>query len=514
VIQNAPQVKPNTEARVSKRSAAWLFILLGCIYTLASSGRVRTPDEYMPFFQAQSLVERGSTTIPQAVQFGDLYGAFDRHGHPRAAYPAGQAFLSVPLLMLGKFLLTRLPGVPTTPGAVFYIQVFGAVLTSAFAAAAAMAFFFLTTFRLGVSLRNALLATLCVAFGTLIFPYSGYFFSEPFTALIMIAAVYVVVSPSPQMSGRNALVIGLLLGLAIWIRPTMVFATGMFALGMLLRDGIAGLRRAVVVCAIPAISGLLYLLSNKIVFGRAFNFGYPETEEMLGKHLNSFHTPFYVGLTGFLISPGKSIFIFMPVLLLAIFGMRRLWRRDRAVATVSAGLPLLYLLFYMRYTQWEGGVCPGPRYLLPFLIVTCVPVGLLLETGQSRFRQWLLVLTAAGFAVQVITYSTSFLEDQAVSVGAYYDSKLNYRMSYDPLVSQTKRLIEYLNGKPASLGFGFDRWFVFLHKMGIAISAELLIAAVPLLLFLFSLSRLRRLLAQDRLSGLEPCESGVSFTPS
>lgn len=456
----------------------------------------------MQFFQAQSLIERGSTIVPQAVQFRSFYGAFDCDGQPRAPYPPGQAWLAVPLLMFGKFILAHLPGVPRTQDAILYIQVFGAVLTSALAVAGAIAFFFLTLSRLGVAINNALIATLCVAFGTVIFPYSGYFFSEPFTAMIVMTAVYVVASQVPT-NGKSAMTIGLLLALLIWIRPTMVFVTGVFACALLLRDGSARFKRVLVVCVMPAISGLLYLLSNKIVFGRALNFGYPETEDMLGKHLNSFHTPFYIGLSGFLASPGKSIFVFMPVLGLALLGMRRLWNRERAVATVAAGLPLVYLVFYMRYTQWEGGFCPGPRYLLPFLIVTCLAIGPLLQTGQRCYLRWLLLLTVAGFAVQVITYSTSFLEDQTVSTGAYYDAHLSYRLNYDPLVSQTKRLIEYMNGKPAPAGLGFDRWFVFLHKMGVAISAELFIASIPILLFFLSLIRLRRLLAEGAQSRLD-----------
>jgi len=477
--------------------ARWLFLLLACTYALLSSGRVRTPDEYMPFFQAQSLLERGSTAIPQAVNARNLYGAFDRQGQPRAPYPAGQAFVSLPLLLIGKFVLAHLPGVPGSWEAVFYTQVFAAVVTSAVFAAAAMALFFLTLLELDASLNHAFLVTLCVAFGTLVFPYSGYFFSEPYTAAILMAAIYAVVSTPPEpLSFSRASLVGVLLGLVVWIRPTMLLATGVFAIAMLLRERLKTIRRVAIVCAIPAVSGLLYLLSNKIVFGSALNFGYPETEDMLGKHLNSFHTPFYVGLEGLLVSPGKSIFIFMPVLILAILGIRQLWIRERAVAAIAVGLPLLYLLFYMRYTQWEGGFCPGPRYLLPFLVPTCLALGPLVEQGQPRFRHWLLALALIGFGVQTITYSTSFLEDQAIGFGNYYDSTLNYRMTYDPLVSQAKRLIEYIDGKPAPVGLGFDRWFVFLHKMGVAVYAEILMAAVPILLFGISLVRVRRLLVQ------------------
>ena len=134
--------------------------------------------------------------------------------------------------------------------------------------------------------------------------------------------------------------------------------------------------------------------------------------------------------------------------------------------------------------------------------------------SPPRWRHWLLILTALGFAVQVITYSTSFLEDQALITNAYYDSKLNYRMSYDPVVSQTKRLIEYVNGKPAAVGLGFDRWFVFLHKLRVSARIEFLIAALLMLLILLSLNRLTRLMRADWQAGPEVRAPGMAAVPS
>jgi len=483
-------------ADLAARAALWLFVLLSCIYTLASSGRIRTADEYMQFFQAQSLVERGSTTVPQAVHFEDFYGTFDLHGRPRAPYPAGQALMAAPLLDSARFVLAHLPGVPQREETLFYVQVFGAVLTSAVCAAGAMALFFLTLSRLGVSPENALLTTICVALGTLLFPYSGYFFSEPFTTLVLMAAVYEV-ARNRRLDTRSAVVAGVLLAFAIWIRPTMGLAAPIFAAAILLRERAAALRSTMIVVILPVLSGLAYLLWNKIIFGHALEFGYPKVAEM-GKQLNSFQTPFYVGLRGFLFSWGKSIFIYLPPVLLAIFAIPRLWRRDRAIATLAAGLPLTYLAFYMTYTQWEGGLCPGPRYLLPFLCVTCLALGPLLEAGHQRFRRMLLILGGLGFLVQVITYAVSFLEDQAV--GAYYDSHFDYRMSYNPLVSQTERLIAYIKGKPAPLGLGFDRWFVFLHKLGISLSIEIVLAIVPIVVMVVAIVRLRNALLQMRYS--------------
>jgi hypothetical protein len=83
----------------------------------------------------------------------------------------------------------------------------------------------------------------------------------------------------------------------------------------------------------------------------------------------------------------------------------------------------------------------------------------------TRRIAWFLFI--AGFAVQVIGMSTSFLEDEAG--GAYYNRHYDYRMSYDPLVSQTRLLIHYIETPgSAPIGRGFDRWIVFLSKVGVS----------------------------------------------
>ncbi len=50
-----------------RRTAVWLFLFLTCLFVLTSSGRVRVIDEVLPVYQTESLVERGSTAVPQAV---------------------------------------------------------------------------------------------------------------------------------------------------------------------------------------------------------------------------------------------------------------------------------------------------------------------------------------------------------------------------------------------------------------------------------------------------------------
>ena len=179
-----------------------------------------------------------------------------------------------------------------------------------------------------------------------------------------------------------------------------------------------------------------------MLFGGPFEFGYPATAES-AKRLNTFDTPLWKGLYGFLLSPGKSVFIFAPPVILALAGVGRLWRRERGVATVAVAFPLLYLFFYARYTQWEGGYCVGPRYLVPSIVLLCLALGPVLAEGTAaRARGIALVLLALGAFVQCVSLATSFMEDQ-VPRGNYYDANWTYRLGYS-LSGQIHLLLKYL----------------------------------------------------------------------
>ena len=177
------------------------------------------------------------------------------------------------------------------------------------------------------------------------------------------------------------------------------------------------------------------------MFGSPFEFGYPAAAEG-AKRLNTFDTPLLRGLYGFLLSPGKSVFIFAPPVILALAGIRRLWRLERGAATVAVFLPLTYLFFFARYTQWEGGYCVGPRYMVPAIVLLCLALGPLLSEGAARIRKIALLLLVLGALVQCISLATSFMEDQAPR-GHYYDANWTYRLSYS-LSGQIHLLWKYL----------------------------------------------------------------------
>jgi hypothetical protein len=500
----------SSEGRPSshRHLALWLFASFQFFYLLTSTGRVRTPDEYNTLYTTESLVLHGTTAVPQAVALHNFYGRLDVRGLPRAAYPPGQALACAPWFAVGQYVLARLPGVLAEDTDL--IVAFASCLSSATFAALTVTFFFLLLTGIGISVQPALMATAMVGLGTPIFAYSGWLFSEPLSAAIFAGIAWMVFvrtreigeldgSTVKPISLPTAAIAGLILGLATIIRPTNVLAIAIFALAIVARDGKAALRPAFVLCATSAIGVAILLGHNALLFGGPFQFGYPAAAEG-AKQLNRFDTPMLTGLYGFLLSPGKSIFIFAPPVILALAGLGGLWRRDRSLAALAVLFPLAGLFFYAKYSQWEGGYCVGPRYLVPALVLLGLGLGPVLADAQAGSRASIkaiaAILLVLGAFVQVISLATSFMEDQA-PLGRYYDAHWNYRLSYS-LSGPIHLFDKYLqSAQPARLGLGWDRWFVFLAKGGISRATLAVLGAAMLAGLAISLLGLTKAVASE-----------------
>jgi hypothetical protein len=76
------------------------------------------------------------------------------------------------------------------------------------------------------------------------------------------------------------------------------------------------------------------------------------------------------GVLGTLFSPGKSFFVFSPILLLSVAGFARLWKEARVEAAALAASLALFLAAHGGIQVWTGDWAWGPRYsifITPFL---------------------------------------------------------------------------------------------------------------------------------------------------
>ncbi len=120
-------------------------------------------------------------------------------------------------------------------------------------------------------------------------------------------------------------------------------------------------------------------------------------------------TPFWQGFFGPLLKPEKSIFLFDPLLLLAIALLAILWRKlspeIRAYGLGSLLLLLGYICFYARYTYWAGDFAWGDRYVSTSVeMAAMLAVPLLLRYPESLsawIRRGAIALIATSFIIQI-----------------------------------------------------------------------------------------------------------------
>ena len=85
------------------------------------------------------------------------------------------------------------------------------------------------------------------------------------------------------------------------------------------------------------------------------------------------------GLYGLLLSPGKSVFLYVPLLLALPWAARPFARRFRAEATLAGMLAAITLAQSALWWIWWAGWGWGPRFLVPLMPFLVLMLGVLVE---------------------------------------------------------------------------------------------------------------------------------------
>lgn len=165
--------------------------------------------------------------------------------------------------------------------------------------------------------------------------------------------------------------------------------------------------------------GLLFF--NWIRFGSVLDFGYQD--EGFLPHLAD-------GLYGLLLSPGRSIFLYSPLLTLAIPGVWMFLKKDKALTLAAASTVVLYILMTASWHSWDGGWSWGSRLLTPILPVLGFLSAPVIDFAWGRRSDFAVVLVLAllGFVIQLLALAVNPLEVLVNAVtfgGVEYNETVN-----------------------------------------------------------------------------------------
>ena len=302
-------------------------------------------------------------------------------------YPLNSA-VALPLVALGRTAgkIVRLPEL-------YAAAPFAAATTVLVTACGVLAVWALAL-AFGGTRRDALFASLTYAFGTVLLFYGRTFFADPLLALIVTGGALGAVDASRDDAGRHAIPSAL----AIVAKPTGV----VLGAGVAVWHAFEGRWRNAALAAAGTACGLAaYGWYNWVRFGDPATFG---------QRWGGFTTCCVPeAVTGLLVSPGRGLFVYSPVLLLGLVGAVVEWRRPaaRLVCVLVAG----FIAVHAVWGEWQGGWSWGSRLMVPTIGILCAA----LVWAPVPLRRLAPALAVAGFLLNAPTLVWSFHEYNAAA---------------------------------------------------------------------------------------------------
>jgi 4-amino-4-deoxy-L-arabinose transferase-like glycosyltransferase len=396
--------------RGERRVAVWLAALATLAYLPFNHCHFSGTDELGVFEPAERLYREGDIAVEAGKhRFRGPDGRIYSH------FAIGQSLLVLPFVAAGDALGRVLPG--SLSGALFgRVQqqrtldtlesptIFGASLYAPLVTGLLVALFYVFERRLGASRRSALWAAGLLGGTTYLACHAVYFLRHTTEALAILAALFAL--HAWRRSGRlAALAAGsLCASLLVLIRVPAAVAgpalAGYLAFTLWERRRSErpprwnGIALAVLLPALLVAAA--HLIVNHGKWGTWIASPMLAQSPLLSGSLLS-------GLHGLLLSPGASIFVYSPLLLLLPWTLPGLLRSHRAETVALLAVSASFLGLAGSFLIWHGlWSSPGPRYLLVLTPLLMLPLGPWLDRQGQTWQPWAVAgLGLAGLAVQI-----------------------------------------------------------------------------------------------------------------
>jgi hypothetical protein len=446
----------NARQKLHLKLFIWIFLAFSLFYIGLTRGHFTDIMQVNLYQTTRSLCEGGNlTTSP-------IYDShLGRYGKYYSQFGVAQSIAAIPLYAIGKAIhyyltawnkrdiLSALAGPQLGEEPWRFggdIEMFFVNLFNCFVTALLCSVFFIISLRLGATPLMSFIATLLLGLTSYVVPFSTGFLGHSSEALFVLLAFFFLFLFTKTNKTIHILFAGSALALAFLFRFPAAIALPGLSIYLFLH----------IWCSRPEGNTVIFII--KKIFPKFILFGFPLMVaslihltvtyfkfETLWKYNNpGFNLPLLKGLYAFLISPGNSIFLFTPMLLLTPWTFKFFHKRYRLESLCILFISATYLIFYGKYEMYHGlWAALGPRYLVP--IVPLLLLSLALWIQMSGRKIWLIVLPLAviGFWVQLVHIAVSF------SYVYHYEGYLDFNPPYSflfipdvsPIVAHSKALL-------------------------------------------------------------------------
>ena len=414
-INSSMNMKPN---RLLKHQhtliAIGLFCLTFFVYFYSQNRFIK--DSRWAIHVASSIINAGDSDLNEYRQVAENINFTSTAGYGDqlfSYFPVGNSILILPIVWIIEQTSQRPEQQTfyeylqeTSPHAPYLVNIQHAIASLTVALIMPILYYIGYT---QFSSRIAIIGVLIFAFGTSAYSTASLVLWQHGPSMLMLTITLALFVRGEQYP--NAIQwAGIPLAFSFIIRPTNSIPIVLFTMLVFLRY-----RRQLPVYILGAMSiALPFFWSNHAVYG-SFLSPYYEPQRVGS-------SPYFTeALIGNLLSPGRGLFLFSPIMLFAFYGIYAKFRRVR-LTLLEGSLAIIIILHWIlisTFAHWWGGGSYGPRlftdmmpYMTYFLWMSLHELGLV--TKHARFRQMgmgiFMVLAFVSIAIHYVGANTPIVD--------------------------------------------------------------------------------------------------------
>lgn len=385
----------------------FLFVFVSAVYAFTLQG-VPAGGDAVGMYLVTHAIAQDRTVFPEPS--GAVFLHHGRGGRMVSKFGIGQSIAELPLALLAQTSTGRFHVLDPASAYRYFVSYFITSFTSPALALLAILITFLWMGRMGFAESERLFATLCLAFGSLMWSSSKVLMSESTQAAALAVAAYALFRYRDKSGARWMAVASAAMGFLFATKAVMIVTAPVFCIYFFWPGRKSKLTPAAVVAALLpfAVFAAVTLWYNDARFGNPLNFGY--YTENNRDSLFRFNVPLWMGLHGLLLSSGKGLLFYCPFILLSLFAWGRFYRERPAEAFLCAAVPAVIALAFAKWNQWHGDFAWGPRFLAPAMPFLAVPIGYYFRDARWPARTVAVGLLALSVWIQTIGVSVNYNE--------------------------------------------------------------------------------------------------------
>lgn len=300
-----------------------------------------------------------------------------------------------------------------------------------------------------------------------VLPYNTSLFPQPLQMLLIITAVFFILKSLHFHSsficdytrleiGNNKKALyfaslgGLFLGLSVFAHPASIIVIPGFVVYSIF--SMRHNKKSLISFLLTLSIALFFMgLINYLRFGLFTEFGYGSYFGTLSYNAG------WTGLIGLLVSPGKGLIIYFPIVILLPIALKYMYRENRWLFFLILYIISVHWLYFGTLDDtesrfWSGAIGWGPRYLVPVLPFITLAFGTLLtHFRQSRLllKLSLLILCISGLIINLpgtlvwSEYGTIYAWDkEELSKVPGSLEVITWDPNYSPVILHVKALME------------------------------------------------------------------------